>query len=542
MINLNISSKIVGSLLICLFINSFNCSINEITIDSIESKETQTSLDDEDYAMVLVYHSKQNPEFAKCKETLEHLNRNFEENVSFYLADLQNGPEILNYFEIPKDSKTESGFMTIDNCLWTLNVFGNSIQYHNENHDFEALSFWLETRMNNKILKIKSSEEFYKATSKYFAGVYAYLPRKEDSPELIDENKKEIKKRLRALASEFPSSKFYYSFDPLVNQQVKINITHSFILARSFEDGHKSILDNSLIKFRHLRSKVARYRFPFILWWNEQVAQFIDQEQENVTILIVRKRKNYQLEATFERIARLYDDQNMRFAILEINGNKVTKSQRLLLKELNITPKSNIPTTVTLMHDKKEKKVRSIRCDNMTEDGIKNFIGGQFGRTVDNHCLQNQFLKRGWKYSYVKPINFDWLLELTANRTPSSKVVFLYRSHNKADSPLIKRFINLSKAVQKSKSKDIEFYIFDSRLNEPPKYLVEAKASVPGLLFLLSDKVDDDGKYQPQYSSINTFENIYTEIDKMLGINSKKLIRRMKKRNKTKATITKTIA
>jgi hypothetical protein len=441
---------------------------------------------------------------------------------------LATGGPMIDFFQVPSDPTTSSGRAKIETCQWTMNVHGNSIGYHNEVHDYSSLTFWLDSRLGNQPQKITSSNEFYDISAKYFACIYGYLPDENDTEEQNEMRKQAILKNLQALSSEFPSSKFYYSFDTAVNKEVKMTKKHSFILVRSFEDGHKSVLSNQMISFVQMRNKISQYRFPFILWWNNEVSDFIRQEQKNVTILIVRKRKNYQLEATFERIARLYDDQEMKYAILEINGNKVTKTQRKLLTDLKITPKSNIPTVLSLYHDISKKKVRFIKCDNMSEEGIKGFLDGQFGFDRKSHCLQNQFLKRGWKYDFVKPINFDLIVNLTSEVTPLPKIIFLYRSKNKEQSALTKYFIRLSRNLFNANG-NFQFYLFDERLNEPPKYLVSAKVSVPGILFLLPDQVDEEGKYIPQYAGIADQEDIVTQVDKYLGVDSKTILKNEKK-------------
>ena len=254
------------------------------------------------------------------------------------IRDSSTGGKMFDFFGIPADANEENGRANVEVCQWTLNVHGNSIGYHNEIHDFDSLVLWLDLRIANQPLKITSSKQFYDVSAQYFACIYGYLPDAKETREETEKAQQDILRKLQALASEFPSSKFYYSFDNEVNKEVKITKKHSFVLVRSFEDGHKSVLSDIPINVVNMRNKVTRYRFPFILWWNNEVSDFITQEQKNVTILIVRKRKNYQLEATFERLARLYDDQEMKYAILEINGNKVTPAQRKLLTDLKITP------------------------------------------------------------------------------------------------------------------------------------------------------------------------------------------------------------
>ena len=496
----------------------------KITNDMIDSGEIKDILDQEEYVMFLIYDSADTANYKDCLSSLTDLERNYSESVSFYHADLVSGGSMLDFFGVPSDVARESGFAKITSCQWTLNVHGNSIGYHNEVHDFESLTFWLESRLNNQPRKITSSKQFYDVSAKYFACIYGYLPGPNDTQDEIEKQQRIIIKNLQALASEFPSSEFYFSFDAAVNREVKMTKRHSFLLVRSFEDGHKSILKDQLVGFSEMRHKVAQFRFPFILWWNQEVSDFITQEQQNVTILIVRKRKNYQLEATFERLARLYDDQEMKYAILEINGNKVTKAQRKLLTDLKITPQSNIPTVLSLYHDRHEKKVRSIKCDNMSEQGIKGFLDAQFGFESETHCLQNQFLKRGWKYEFVKPINFDLILSLTSQVTPLPKIVFFYRSKNKEQSPLVKHFIKLSRNLFKE-NQNFQFYIFDERLNEPPQYLVASGATVPGVLFLLPDRVDDSGKYLPQYANVNTSDEMIDQMDKYLEVNSRQVLK-----------------
>ena len=491
----------------------------------VESGEINHILEQEEYVLFLVYHSSQTKEYKTCLKTFSDLERNYSESVSFYSADVSSGGKMFDFFGIPADENEENGHSNVEVCQWTLNVHGNSIGYHNETHDFDSLLQWLDLRIANQPLKIVSSKQFYDVSAQYFACIYGFVPGPKDTSEQTEKAQQDILRKLQALASEFPSSKFYYSFDSAVNKEVKMTKKHSFVLVRSFEDGHKSVLADYPLKVIQMRNQVTRYRFPFILWWNKEVSDFINQEQKNVTILIVRKRKNYQLEATFERLARLYDDQEMKYAILEINGNKVTPSQRKLLTDLKITPKSNIPTLLSLYHDKTEKKVKSMKCDNMSESGIKGFLDAQFGFESSSHCLQNQFLKRGWKYDFVKPVNFDILMSLTSSVTPLPKIIFFYRSKNKKQSPLIKFFIKLSRNLFRE-NLNFQFYLFDERLNEPPKYLVSAGVTVPGVLFLMPGHVDLQGKYLPQYTNVSNEADLISSFDNYLEVNSKEILKK----------------
>ena len=268
------------------------------------------------------------------------------------------------------------------------------------------------------------------------------------------------------------------------------------------------------------------------MWWSNEVADFVEQEQQDIFLLIVRKRKNYQLEATFERIARSYENKGFKFAILEINGNKVTASQRQLLDKLKIGPKSNIPTIVAMVHNPATQTIKYLNCDNVTENGIQSFIGSLHGEDTTSHCIQNQFLKRGWSYTYVKPINYDWLVEISTQITPVNQIIFFYRSHDKFDRPLTKKYIQLTKELSKLKQKPSNYYIFDYRLNEAPQYLIDAKASVPGVLIFNPDNIDKEGKYNPIYNEINEPKELYQIFDELLGVNSQSLLKKAEKKKK----------
>lgn len=513
-----IKSYLILGLLLTLAPRLCTCSSSiHLTDDMIESDEIQNVLDQEEYIMFLFYDSAESENYNQCLSTFHDLERNYSDTITFMYGDVSENPALNKFFQVPQDSTRSSGYMKLESCQWTLNVHGNAIGFHNESHSYESLNSWIEYRVSNQPKPIKTAKEFYDTSAKYFACIYGYMPEDDESPEQIERTKQKIIMLLQALSSEFPSSSFYYSFDPEVNKEVKMMKKHSFVIVRSFEDGHKSILREKLISFHLMRQQIAEYRFPFILWWNQEVSDFISQEQKNVTILIVRKRKNYQLEATFERIARMYDDQEMRYAILEIVGNKVNDVQKKLLNDLKITPKSNIPTLVTLYHDKSNEKVRTIKCDNMSEEGIKGFLDAQFGFESKSHCLQNQFLKKGWKYDYVKPLNFDLMMSLTSQVIPIPKVILFYRSKDKDTAPFVKYFIKSARDLFQ-KNANMQLYIFDERLNEPPQYLITAGASVPGVLFLLPEKVNEEGMYNPEYANVAGNEDIKIAFKKHLGV------------------------
>lgn len=540
------SSRNPITTLVCvlLALQPLSCT-TPITLEETKMEESWSNLMKEEYTMVMLYHPEQTQAYEYCMKTMEDLERNFSERVSLHTADMSQGAGLYEYFGVFRDKTQENGFETVKECQWHLYVNGYLIKYHNENHSFESLSFWLEPRLNNTLTAITSAEQFYSLSTSYFAGIYGYYPNRVDpsaeetvTQEPVSEleiarGESEVLNRLQALAAEFPTSPFFYSFDADVNREVKMQKTHSFILIRKFEDGHKSELSEDPLEFTRLKQKIVRYRFPFIMWWNKEVADFIFQEQQNISILIVRKRKNYQLEAAFERISRVYDEQNMRFAILEINGNKVTSSQKKLLSRIEISPKSNIPTIATLLFDNSTQTMSVARCDNTTEKGIKSFFDVQFGFSDTSDCVQNQFLKRGWKYKYVTPVNYDLLNTLLHDTSSSPKTILFYRSHNKADSKLVKRFLSLSKGLYRD-NKILSFHLFDSRLNEPPQFLVDNNAEVPGVMFLLPDLIDRDNgdRYLPQYSVLGGPDDLVKEIDRNLILDSLAILKKNTQKKK----------
>ena len=158
--------------------------------DKLETTDFSSVVEQEEYAMFLVYNSEQTPNYEDCIKTLTDLDRNYLDNITFYQADLTKSKKLFEFFGFEKDTQEESGYQRLEICSWSLNVHGISVPYHNENSDFESISFWLDVRMKNQPKSIDSSNQFYKITSAYFAGIYGYIPKKDETQEQVEKTQK----------------------------------------------------------------------------------------------------------------------------------------------------------------------------------------------------------------------------------------------------------------------------------------------------------------------------------------------------------------
>ena len=142
----------------------YSISITEITNDNVETKEIETMIANNEYALIMVYNTLTTDNIVKCKKTMEDLERNYGDKISFYYSDLEEGEHLNTLFNLNVKG-IESEDVQLKNCLWTFAVYGNSIPFHNQSDDFEILNSWIKLRLQKLPTEIKTSEEFFKVTS-----------------------------------------------------------------------------------------------------------------------------------------------------------------------------------------------------------------------------------------------------------------------------------------------------------------------------------------------------------------------------------------
>ena len=358
-------------------------------------------------------------------------------------------------------------------CRFGLRLGGDRIMFEGTYFSPTLLTRWVARRVKRKIHSIHSAEDFYRLSNEYFGGIYIYKGSQERGLKHL------VKHRLRILAMEFPYTKIYYSFDPDVNSTLKFQDGHSLVLIRNFEDGHKTLFQKKPILLSDMRLMVSKYRFPFILWWNQSVFEYITQERQNVVILIMRRTKNYHLEAGFERVARSFKEKGYRFGVLDVHGNRVTHSKRLMLDMMGIIPKSVIPSLVSVTFNL-ETGYKLLKCNNMTMGGMKGFLEEvvRDSSPSEGHCIQNQFLPSLKSFGAVKPLNYDSFRDLQKIKSISKHMVLVYRSGLKSS----KRYLLAFKKVANLPSQErvsSKYFLFDRSLNAVPPFLQHVR-HLPG--------------------------------------------------------------
>jgi hypothetical protein len=459
-------------------------------------------------------------------------------------------------------------------CQWLLRVNGHSIPFNEKNYSWEDLWGWLNKRVHRHPYRIKSTNHFYSVSNQYFAAIYiVHLDR--SLPRLKFRLLKDrILKDLRALAAEFPYTDFYYSIEKDITRDLKIKPGHSLLLIRQFEDGHKKFYQESEISFNEMKNAILKYSFPFIMLWNRRVLDFVLEEKQDTAFLIIRKRDNFHLEAAFERVALLFPHPKVRFAVIPV-GNNLSPSKQKMLTLLGINPDSKLPAIYGLffenehsvsrtpntlpgtpskpthltktkkdLHSKNKAlspnnqkqgevpkefdevskevltilnkfsfpKIKVIKCENMTEKGIKSFLGSMNDLGSFAHCKQNQFISHKKNLRVVTFLNLDSLSSVLERSVHFERWVLVYHSQSFSEhsvlthfSKLIKKFkstqtpstkhrgrrrrkdkwggskkqenTNKKDSDSKDKSTERQYYIFDKSRNEWPPELSNLKGN-----------------------------------------------------------------
>lgn len=499
-------------------------SANEIYETDSGSNSTLEKLHHTDIRIEMIYDPAQElADSFKCLNAFHAIKAEFGSKFSVRKIDLSKGL-------LAKKEETPANLFKAESlgCRFGIRLKKLRILFERNFFSANLLKKWISRRVKRKIHSIHSEEDFYRISNEYFAVIYIYK-----GPQVARETYA-IKHRLRVLAMEFPYTKIYYSFDKSINKNLKFANGHSLVLVRNFEDGHKTLFKDELIPLSEMQIMVSKFRFPFILWWNQSVFEYITQERQNVVILIIRRSKNYQLEAGFERVARVYKDKGYRFGVLDIHGNRVTHSKRQMLDLLGINPKSVIPTLMSITF-KPQKGYNLLKCNNMSMTGMKNFLLEIFGESVttQSHCIQNQFLPSLKLFGPAKPLNYDSFLDLRNIKSDSQHKVLVYRSGLKSNQKFVIAFRNISEIGQESGNPN-NYFLYDRSLNAMPlflKHLRHLPNKKPFIVEFSKPSIDDENQYLPEIKVFQTKKSMLEildqpDIERIEDLSRQKLVHR----------------
>lgn len=492
--------------------------------------------------------------------------------------------------------QSEQGPRAYRNCSWILRVHSHSIPFNEVSYDFKDLLGWLNRRINRAPHRIKSLNHFYSVSNRYFAIIYLVHLSKPPSKARLKALKKRIVGNLKALSAEFPYTDFFYSTEESINQNLNIKMGHSLLVLRQFEDGHKTLFGHDELSFEEMRNMIRKFHFPFIMLWNKRVLDFILEERQDTAFLVIRKHKNFHLEAAFERVALMFRLPKVRFAVIPIEGRVVSPSKIKILRMLGISPESKFPAVYGLFFEKnalyprenllhnnngnplklgldspqdktgselvgqKPKKgqfrrieadllelinhnsfprIKVVKCENMTEKGLKSFLGSLNNRGGFAHCRQNQFISHKHNHRVINFLNLDLLESLFERSVHFQRIVLIYfsaqvdeklvvseyskairklKSHSRPSRPSRRRHRGRRAGAGKKASTGLnfesaekQFYLFDKSRNEWPAKL-KGIADGGFYLFSFQDTAKDKNVVEYiQFDSLDQLQGLLTD-------------------------------
>jgi hypothetical protein len=179
-------------------------------------------------------------------------------------------------------------------------------------------------------------------------------------------------------------------------------------------------------------------------------------------------------------------------------------------------------------------KIKVIKCENMTENGLKSFLGSMNNLGSFAHCKQNQFISHKFNHKIINFLNLDSLESLLERSVHFERIILIYFSSKQSEkqvislySKLIRQLRNKNKSssvrkrhrrrrskhnihkkhdpTMKFKNTEKQFYIFDKSRNEWPEQLKELEES-PFYLFSIKDGKQD--KNLIEFVSLNTLDEL----------------------------------
>ena len=486
---------------------------------------------------------------------------------------------------IPEEKNTRQ------HCSWILRINSHPIPFNEISYNYQDLLHWLNKRIHRHPHKITSPNEFYSISNKYFAIIYVL--------HVGNESKKRVKGQivgdLKALSAEFPYTDFYYTFQPNITNKLNLKKGHSLLLIRQFGDGHKRLSREHKPSYFDMREIILKFHFPFIMLWSRRVLDFILEEKQDTVFLVIRKRENFHLEAAFERVALMYRFPKVKFGVIPIQGDRVSPSKKKILSILGITEHSKLPGVyglffqnsgelmsrkgignstqpleirdnkgltpvlkdsgfktisqemLDLLNKNSFPKIKVVKCENMSESGLKSFLGSVNDSGGFAHCKQNQFISHKQNRSTITFLNLDSFDSLLERSVHFERIILIYFSskfEEKTVVTLYSRVIRKMGIKRKSrrsrrrkrntqntpqnnkigfKNHEKQFYLFDKSRNEWPDQLSNIQKREFYLFSIIDGNKDKNVIEFMGFDSLSDLERILSNQDHDLEEKVKKL-------------------
>ena len=283
-----------------------------------------------------------------------------------------------------------------------------------------------------------------------------------------------------------------------------------------------------------MKRAILKYSFPFIMLWNRRVLDFIREERQDTAFLVIRKRDNFHLEAAFERVALLFPHPKVRFGVIPVEGGAVSVSKAKILKMLGVDADSKLPAIYGLFFEardpeykalpgskggppKKQQddgqiaseasevldllrknalpKLKVVKCENMTERGIKSFLGSLNDLGGFAHCRQNQFINHKKNHKTLTFLNLDSLEKMLERAVHFERVILVYFSGKQDERSVLSQY---SKIIHKVQPKSARRKKLKRRTRRPAASSKIQNKDSPGVKNADSSKVDSAKKADEQ--------------------------------------------
>ena len=467
--------------------------------------------------LVLEFDSSKSIKYKACLEIFTQLQKNLAGKLIFKTIDVSP-----SYLPLWRNSLVLEHKKLARDCQWKLKIGDFSIEFPLMEYNQFDIEKWIRKRLNRHPHRIKSEEHFYNISNEYFTIVYIFNDTKKDPKRKTKETN--IRLNLKLISMEFPYTYVYYSFSQKVNKNLQLGSGHWLILLRKFEDGHKTFHQPETISVNDMGKFIRKHRFPQVMWWNKHVHDFILQEHLNIAVLVLNKGKNFHLEAAYERIARLFPNSIVKFGIVSINNNNVSASQKELLDLLGVKPSSELPVMFGINFVNQSDQMQISRCENTSEEGIKNFLGSLNNIKSQSHCHRNQFLVSHRRSHCVTAINYDSLERFFKIKIPLLKLVLIAKSSDSKQQSVISDFKSSCSRIKKN-NKGLRTFLYDRAFNAWPGFLkINETIEQPTLVLFLKFK---DGEMEFKSLKLTNKFSLEDSVQKLLQISKNLSLKRI---------------
>lgn len=206
---------------------------------------------------------------------------------------------------VHKNASSEHGVQGFPTLKFFIN--GSPVDYQGA-RDLDAIYNWIQKK-TGPASKALTTEEEYNLHSGLKLSVLLLLPEEDE----------EMMKTYMGLAATYDDVPFAHSTNPDHAQKLEISQKYGFVVFRSFDEGHKFLLDDQPLTTKAMKDFLEEHRHPFVVDFDQDAANRIFGKQQNALILLTDDEDSQDI-TTFREFAKENTGEDLVFSLSKVTS------------------------------------------------------------------------------------------------------------------------------------------------------------------------------------------------------------------------------